>query len=101
MADLIRIDTAQVLAIADSLESLNNNLQEKLTESQKAVTNLESVWSGEAANATIDAVNLFATEYFQSYKDLIEQYIIFLRKNVSEGYESVETTNTSLADAFK
>ena len=28
MADLIRIDTAQVLAIADSLESLNNNLQE-------------------------------------------------------------------------
>ena len=99
MSDLIKIDTAQVVAISDSL--LNNNLQEKLTEAQKAVANLESVWSGEAANATIEAVNSFATEYFQSYKDLIDQYVQFLRKNVAEGYDSVETTNTSLADSFK
>lgn len=101
MSDLIKIDTAQVAAIADSLDGLNNNLQEKLTEAQKAVASLESVWSGEAANATIEAVNSFATDYFQSYKDLIDQYVQFLRKNVAEGYTTVETTNTTLADSFK
>ena len=101
MSDLIKIDTAEVNSIADSLEGLNNDLQEKLTSAQKAVTGLESIWSGEAATATIDAVNSFATDYFQSYKELIDQYVVFLRKNVSEGYDSVETTNTSLADAFK
>ena len=101
MSDLIKIDTSQVLAIADRFEGLNNNLQEKLTESQKTVTSLDSVWSGEAANATIEAFNSFATEYFQSYKDLIEQYVQFLRRNVAEGYDSVETTNTTLADSFK
>lgn len=101
MSDLIKIDTAQVIAIADSLDGLNTDLQEKLIEAQKAITSLESVWSGEAASATIDSVNSFASEYFQSYKELIDQYVQFLRKNVSEGYTSVETTNTSLADAFK
>ncbi len=101
MSDLIKIDTTQVNAIADNLDSLNNDLQEKLTAVQKAVAGLESVWSGEAATATIEAVNSFANDYFQSYKELIDQYVVFLRKNVSEGYETVETTNTSLADAFK
>ena len=101
MSDLIKIDTAQVLAIADNLDGLNNNLQETLTSAQKAVANLESYWSGEAATATIEAVNSFANDYFESYKELIDQYVQFLRKNVSEGYESVETANTSLADSFK
>ena len=101
MSDLIKIDTDQVNVIADDLDRLNNELQDKLVSAQKAVTGLESVWSGDAASATIEAINSFAGDYFQSYKDLIDQYVVFLRKNVSEGYASVETVNTSLADAFK
>lgn len=101
MSDLIKIDTAQVNAIADNLDNLNNSLQDNLKAAQKAVANLNSVWSGEAATATIDAVNSFANDYFQSYKEMIDQYVQFLRKNVSEGYTAVETTNTSLADSFK
>ena len=101
MSDLIKIDTAQVMAIADNLDNLNNNMQDTLNAARKAVAGLESIWSGEAASATIEAVNSFANDYFASYKDLIDQYVNFLRKNVSEGYSSVETVNTSLADSFK
>lgn len=101
MSDLIKIDTVQVNAIADNLDNLNSNLQDNLKAVQKAVAGLESVWSGEAASATIEAVNTFANDYFASYKELIDQYVNFLRKNVSEGYTSVETVNTSLADSFK
>jgi len=101
MADLIKVNTEQVLGIATTLSSLNDDLQTQLKEAQTAITNLDSVWTGEAANATKEAINAFATEYFQSYYDLINQYVEFLKKNVAEGYESTETTNTSLADSFK
>ena len=101
MSDLIKIDTARVSEIANVLSRLNEELQTNLTEAQKAVTDLASVWQGTAADATIEAVNSFASEYFQSYKDLIDSYIQFLRKNVVEGYEQVENTNTNLVESFK
>ena len=101
MSGLIKIDTAQVTEIANTLSKLNEDLQTNLTEAQKAVTDLAQVWQGTAADATIEAVNSFASEYFQSYKDLIDSYIQFLRKNVAEGYEEVENVNTNLAESFK
>ncbi len=101
MADLIKIDTAQVLEIANKLSSLNDDLQTNLKEAQTTITNLGDIWKGEAATATIDAVNSFATEYYQNYYDLIDQYVQFLKNNVVSGYEETETVNTTLADSFK
>ena len=101
MADLIKIDTDQVVQIANNLSQLNDDLQVKLEEVKNAIINLETVWTGEAATATKDAINEFATEYFQSYHDLINEYVEFLRTNVAEGYEQTENTNITLADSFK
>ena len=101
MSDLIKIDTAQVLEIANKLSELNDDLQTNLKEAQTAITNLENVWKGEAATATIEAINSFASDYFQNYYDLINQYVEFLKKNVVTGYEDTETANTTLAESFK
>ena len=101
MADLMKIDRAQVDAIADSISKLNDDLQTTLTNAQTTIKNLEQVWTGDAATATIEAVNSFANQYFQSYKDLIDQYVEFLKNVVVSGHEDTETTNTTLADAFK
>lgn len=101
MADLIKIDTDQVVQIANNLSQLNDDLQAKLEEVKNAIINLETVWTGEAATATKDAINEFATEYFQSYHDLINEYVEFLKTNVAEGYEQTENTNITLADSFK
>ena len=101
MADLIKIDTAQVLEIANKLSGLNDELQTNLKEAQSTITNLETVWQGEAATATIDAVNSFAADYFQNYYDLINQYVEFLKKNVAQGYEETENVNKTLAESFK
>ena len=101
MSDLIHIDTEQVLGIANTMSGLNDDLKQTLESAKNAITNLESIWQGEAANATMDAIRAFATEYFQSYHDLINEYVEFLRKNVAGGYENTETTNTSLADSFR
>ena len=87
MSDFIRVDTGRVAEIANKLDSLNEELQTNLKGVQTTITNLESSWTGNAANSTREAINEFANDYFQNYHDLINQYVEFLRKNVVQGYE--------------
>ncbi len=97
----IRINTDQVAQIASSLESLNKKLTEELTNSKTTIDQLANIWEGEAARTTISSFDEFAAKYFQSYEDVITQYVQFLRTNVDAGYFDTETTNIGLADAFK
>ena len=97
----IRVNTDQVEQIAAELESLNTKLKETLEESKATIVGLESQWEGEAAQETMKAYNEFAAKYFQSYEDIIKEYVLFLRRNVAEGYFETETTNIGLADAFR
>lgn len=101
MAGTIKISTDQVEAIATSVENSNKKLKQTLEESQTAIKNLSSTWQGEASQATISAYDSFAASFFQNYYDIIDSYVKFLRTNVSADYQATETSNTSLADAFK
>lgn len=101
MAGTIKISTDQVEAIAASIENSNKRLKSTLEESQSTIKSLTSTWQGEASQATVGAYDSFAANYFQNYYDIIDAYVKFLRTNVSADYQSTETTNTSLADAFK
>ncbi len=101
MAGIIKISTDQVEAIAASIENSNKRLKSTLEESQSTIKSLTSTWQGEASQATVGAYDSFAANYFQNYYDIIDAYVKFLRTNVSADYQSTETTNTSLADAFK
>ena len=95
------IDTEQVKAIASEIERINSQLKEQLEMGQKQLNNLQNTWTGKAADDTRAAFNSFSAKYFQTYYDVIQQYVTFLRRNVSETWERVETANISLADAFK
>jgi len=97
----IRTDTDQVLQIASSLEGLNRDLSNELKNSKQTIDGLADIWQGEAARATITAFDSFSAKYFQTYEDVITQYVKFLRTNVAAGYEETETANIGLADAFK
>lgn len=101
MAGTIKISTDQVEAIATSIETSNKKLKSTLEESQSAIKSLNSTWQGDASQATISAYDSFAANYFQNYYDIIDAYVKFLRQNVSADYQSTETANTNLADAFK
>ena len=101
MAGTIKINTNQVDAIATSIEKKKKKLKSTLEESQSAIKSLSSTWQGEASQATIAAYDSFAANYFQNYYDIIDSYVKFLRQNVSIDYQSTETANTNLADAFK
>ncbi len=97
----IKINTDLVAQVASNIESLNNQLNDQLNDAKATVDSLANVWSGEAAEATISAFAEFSAKYFQDYKDILDQYVKFLRNNVEQGYFDTETANTNLADSFK
>ena len=97
----ITVNTDQVADIANEIESLNKKLSDELNTSRDLFTQLGNSWSGEAFEASKSAYNEFATKFFQTYYDVIDNYVKFLRTNVSQGYFDVETVNTNLSEAFK
>ena len=99
--DSVRVNTDQVIEIANELARLNSQLKDKLEDGRKALNGLADIWEGEAAQETISSFDEFANEYFQDYEEIIAQYVGFLRTNVAAGYFETETANISLADAFK
>ncbi len=101
MAGEIRITTEEVELSATSIETLNNKLNDKLVEAQNAIKTLGSTWQGEAYDATLMAFNTFAGKYFETYKELVSNYVVFLREKVAQGYFSTETKNINLAEQFK
>lgn len=97
----ITISTDEVEQIASELEKLNDRLNATLNHSKQTITNLSNIWHGDAMKATVESYNSFAQKYFQNYREILEQYVKFLRQNVVHGYLATEDTNISLADAFK
>ena len=97
----IRISTDQVAEIAGNMERLNGELEAKLNDSRSAVNSLKNIWTGEAAEETTSAYDSFAAKYFEQYRDVIQNYISFLRTNVDAGYTETESVNSGLAEAFR
>ena len=97
----ITIDSEQVLSIASQIESDNQRLQDLLTQSKSTVDGLSAVWTGGAADETRSSYEAFAGKFFQTYHDVLDQYVKILRNNVSSQNEQVEQANRQLADAFK
>lgn len=95
------LDTEQVAQIAAKIEALNNQLEDQLKQSQTSIRSLGNTWEGDASQATINAFNVFAGKYFQSYKEIIGNYVKFLRLKVEQGGVSVEEENIKLSEAFK
>ena len=101
MATRITLDSEQVLSIASQIESDNQQLQQLLNDSKATLDNLAATWTGQAAETTISSYETFAGKYFQTYYDVLEQYVKFLRTNVAEQYTETENLNVQLGDQFK
>ena len=97
----ITLDTEQVLSIATQIENDNNQLKELLENTKQTIDSLSATWTGQAADETRASYTEFSNKFFQQYYDVLEQYVKFLRTNVSEQYSQTEQANKTLADAFK
>lgn len=96
----ITVDPAQVEEIAAAMNSLNGKLNDTLEDSRDTIHGLKHVWSGEAADATVRAFDNFSKKYFETYREVINQYVKFLNDSVATGFSTVQKKNTSLSEAF-
>lgn len=94
----MKIDTQLIRNAASTISGQNQQLLETLNASKKTVDSLSSVWTGQAATATIEAYSAFAQKYFQVYHDMLDEYVKFLNNVAGTGYESAETKVASKAD---
>ncbi|MBQ7016711.1 MAG: WXG100 family type VII secretion target [Firmicutes bacterium] len=101
MSTRIVLNSEQVLSIASQIEADNQELQNLMNDSKATIDNLASTWTGGAADQTRASYDSFAGKYFQTYFDILQQYVKFLRTNVAEQYTETETRNTQLGDQFK
>lgn len=100
MSEKMQVNTGQVNEIASKIESLNKRMLSLLEDSRRQMNQLTNTWAGEAAEATINGYNQFSKRYFQKYHDILASYVLFLRNNVAQGYEEIETENKNLSESL-
>ena len=93
----LKIDTQTIRSTAGTIAAQNERLFETLTASQSTVQSLSSVWTGAASEATISAYDSFAANYFENYREMLDQYVKFLNNVAGAGYEQTEQQVTSKA----
>lgn len=94
------IKTDEILSLANKISNNNNRINETLKQVKTEVENLSKSWSGDAANATKSAVEAFAAEYYDKYKELIDKYVEYLKTMAAEGFVQTEESNTNIGNQF-
>ncbi len=85
------IDTAAIEQASSQMRGINQRLTDTLNQSRSVIGSLSSVWTGQAADETIQAFNAFETKYSQEYRQMLEAYTNFLSNVAAMGYQQTET----------
>ena len=97
----LKVDTEQVIAIANKIKSLNNQMRDDFDSVQDAITRLDGTWDGSAATNAISKFNAIKNSYCDARYNVVDNFVAFLHQQVGEGYTQTEAANKSLAEQFK
>ena len=96
-----QLSTKDIEKIAEEMGKANKDLKKELKETDNIMKKLEKSWDSPAYRESKKAFSNFAKKYSEQYEKLIDQYVKFLKTNVSEGYKKTEKANRNLADQYK
>lgn len=94
----IDINTQTLIDTATKVNSINNDLDDKLKEINRKMNDLEQHWMSDAASDIRAAMNSLQPR-FEQYKNIVTEYEKFLR-NTAASYESTEQAVQTNANAF-
>lgn len=94
----IKIDTGAIESTAAEITRINQQLAQVLDDSRATVLSMNSVWSGQAADAAINAFISFESKYKTQYSQMLKQYSDFLTNTAASGYQKTESLGTRLID---
>lgn len=97
----LKVDAEQVVATANRIKNLNNQMRDGFSSVQDAITRLDGTWDGSAATNAISKFNAIKNAYCDARYNVVDSFVAFLHQQVGEGYTQTEAANKSLADQFK
>ncbi len=101
MANEMKLSTRDIEKIADDLAKANKDLKSELKATATVMKNLGKSWDSPAYKESNTAFTKFESKYSEEYEKLINQYVKFLKENVSTGYKATESKNKSIASEYK
>lgn len=97
--DDIKITLNEVVLSANTIRSINNNMDDVLCNVSRLMNDLSSFWRGTAGETIVQRFQKFANKFLKESQD-IEAYAKYLDYAVSS-YDSLESTITSNATSFE
>ena len=100
MSDL-KMNTESVNVVADNINVINNQIRDDISNVDSAISSLNGSWEGSASSCVIDKYYSLKNQFCDNRYTVLNNYVNYLKQQIGTGYESTETTNTTLADQFK
>lgn len=97
----VKIDTNCVSAVADQIADINKKMEDDFSSVSEAIGELEKSWQGSASIATLEKFGKIKSSYCTNRYNVINNMVLFMKKQVCGGYEQTEAAVTSAAEAFK
>lgn len=101
MSNQIQVDTGKVVAGANRISELNHDIDNEFERVEKAIQRLNGRWNSRSSGVVIGKFYSIKNNFKDSRFKVMQDYSNFLKQQVSDGYNTTETANTNLADAFK
>lgn len=95
----LRISLPEVSATASQIRAFNTNLDETLSQVNRMMNDLNSVWLSEGEETLLARFQKFANKFLNE-SEIIENYARFLDDTVSS-YDSLESTIVANASNFE
>jgi len=96
--DEIRITLADVSNASTNIKQINMNLDDTLSQISRCMSELNSLWKGNAGETIVSNFNKFANRFIDE-SETINEYANFLEYTISS-YDSLESAITTNASNF-
>lgn len=98
--DSIRVNTSKVLSAANSINTINGNIDDEYEMLVSQINGLSSSWHSNAGRDVINKFTKITKKHKKNRHNVILDYTRFLKKQVKAGYEDTEKAIISAESAF-
>ena len=97
----VKINTGTVSTAATQIANVNRKIKNDFSSVETAVSNLNKNWEGSASETAMSKFKSIKSAYYDNRYNVVNDMVNFMKKQVGEGYDNVETAIVSAASAFK
>lgn len=101
MSGMIKVNSAKVVQFAEEISNENKKLKQQLEDSKASIDALSRIWTGDASQDTKKSFDDFSRDFFENYYNMLQNYVIYMKESVAQGYSITESGNVDLSSNFK